>query len=84
MNVFQGVFPEGNTCADGWAGTSPVGSFDANGFGLVDCTGNVWEWCADRYDEKEYKTRKRTVRNPYGPEDGEGVVVRGGKGVFGC
>jgi formylglycine-generating enzyme required for sulfatase activity len=49
MNVFQGEFPGHDTGADGWVGTCPVGSFPPNGFGLHETTGNVWEWCADRF-----------------------------------
>ena len=48
-NTWQGEFPWQNLELDGYAGTSPVGSFPANGYGLQDMTGNVWEWTADYF-----------------------------------
>ena len=43
-NIFQGHFPDTNTAEDGYAGTAPVGSFPANGYGLYDMAGNVWNF----------------------------------------
>jgi formylglycine-generating enzyme required for sulfatase activity len=49
-NTWQGEFPWQNLLTDGFAGTSPVGAFPPNGYGLHDVTGNVWEWTTDWFE----------------------------------
>jgi uncharacterized protein (TIGR02996 family) len=59
---------------------SPVGSYPANPLGLFDMHGNVWEWCADWFDENYYNQSER--QDPQGPANGTGRVLRGGSWIF--
>ena len=55
-----------NTLDDGYLGTAPVDAFEPNGLGLYNTSGNVWEWCADRFD-------------PAGPDGPDAArAIRGG------
>ncbi len=57
-------------------GTTAVGSYSANGYGLYDMAGNVYEWCADWYDSGYYTNSPND--NPLGPDSGTDRVLRGG------
>jgi formylglycine-generating enzyme len=54
--------------------THPVGSKAANGYGLYDMSGNVWEWCSDW--RGDYSSG--SITNPRGPLSGSLRVMRGG------
>ncbi|WP_240638645.1 formylglycine-generating enzyme family protein [Microbacterium sp. ABRD28] len=75
-NIFQGEFPVDNAGTDGFLTTAPVRTFSPNGWGLWQCVGNVWEWCADWYDPGYYDISPR--RDPRGPAGGRTRVIRGG------
>ncbi|QRZ14202.1 formylglycine-generating enzyme family protein [Paracoccus methylovorus] len=51
-NTWQGQFPWQNTNDDGWRSTSRVKHYPANGYGIYDMIGNVWEWTSDFWTEK--------------------------------
>ncbi len=75
-NWWQGRFPEADTGEDGFKGRAPVASFAPNNHGLYDVGGNLWEWCADWFDEGYYA--RSPAANPPGPDAGEERVIRGG------
>ncbi|MEL6885617.1 MAG: formylglycine-generating enzyme family protein [Pseudomonadota bacterium] len=75
-NIWQGRFPQHDTGADGWRGTAPVRSFDANGYGLWNMCGNTWEWTTDRWRVRSLKKAARAARAAARVQTG--YVIKGG------
>jgi len=66
-NTWQGEFPWQNLLIDGYEGTSPVGAFPPNGYGLYDMAGNVWEWTADWFVPRHESTAHAACCPPHNP-----------------
>jgi formylglycine-generating enzyme required for sulfatase activity len=70
-NTFQGKFPVKDTADDGHPGVTAVAQYPANGYGLYDMAGNVWQWTSDWY-RPDYYARLAlagaVARNPQGPD----------------
>ena len=69
-NYWQGEFPLRNDLTDGWLRTSPVRSFPANGYGLFDMIGNVWEWTDDWYAPRTAAPARAACCVPANPRGG--------------
>lgn len=58
-NVWQGQFPRRNTARDGYVGLAPARSFEPNGYGLFNMSGNCWEWNADPFRIRSLKKQAK-------------------------
>jgi len=69
-NYWQGEFPWQNEASDGFEGTSPVGAFPPNGFGLFDMIANTWEWTSDWYQPRHPHEAQKACCVPENPRGG--------------
>lgn len=85
-NTWQGQFPWQNLALDGYEGTSPVGSFPANGYGLYDMGGNVWQWTCDFFTTHQPEAVAHPCCAPHNPrvitpQEGTFAIGQPGAGI---
>jgi formylglycine-generating enzyme required for sulfatase activity len=72
-NIWQGRFPYEELATDGYRRTSPVGAFPANGYGLFDMIGNVWEWTTDWFSPHHSADEAKACCIPENPRGGRKI-----------
>jgi formylglycine-generating enzyme required for sulfatase activity len=82
-NTWQGDFPAHNDAGDGHKDTAPVGCYPANGYGLLDPVGNVWQWTRDVYQDRHPAQEAENplivrVAAPFDDERHPARVIKGG------